>query len=103
MYLAKLLTARSLPEIGRRFGNRDYTTVLHAVRKIEAELRQSQRLKNEIEHLKMLIAPTAPPQSKLVRLSSERVTRARSDIETVEGSQSERTDESPLEQGLSGR
>ena len=35
MYLAKTLTLRSLPEIGRRFGGRDHTTVLHAVRKIE--------------------------------------------------------------------
>ncbi|MCB8829719.1 chromosomal replication initiator protein DnaA, partial [Escherichia coli] len=35
MYLAKMLTPRSLPEIGRRFGGRDHTTVLHAVRKIE--------------------------------------------------------------------
>lgn len=34
MYLAKELTARSLPEIGRRFGGRDHTTVLYAVRKI---------------------------------------------------------------------
>ncbi|KRR21887.1 helix-turn-helix domain-containing protein [Bradyrhizobium retamae] len=36
MYLAKVMTGRSLPEIGRRFGGRDHTTVLHAVRKIEA-------------------------------------------------------------------
>jgi hypothetical protein len=36
MYLAKTITLRSLPEIGRRFGGRDHTTVLHAVRKIEA-------------------------------------------------------------------
>jgi chromosomal replication initiator protein len=35
MYLAKQLTTRSLPEIGRKFGNRDHTTVMHAVRKIE--------------------------------------------------------------------
>jgi chromosomal replication initiator protein len=35
MYLAKALTSRSLPEIGRRFGGRDHTTVLHAVRRIE--------------------------------------------------------------------
>lgn len=40
MYLAKQLTARSLPEIGRKFGGRDHTTVMHAVKKIE-ELRQS--------------------------------------------------------------
>ena len=40
MYLCKQLTQRSLPEIGRRFGNRDHTTVMHAVRKIE-QLRQA--------------------------------------------------------------
>jgi chromosomal replication initiator protein len=35
MWLCKQLTTRSLPDIGRRFGGRDHTTVLHAVRKIE--------------------------------------------------------------------
>ncbi len=40
MYLSKQLTARSLPEIGRKFGGRDHTTVMHAVRKID-ELRQA--------------------------------------------------------------
>ncbi len=40
MYLAKQLTSRSLPEIGRKFGGRDHTTVMHAVKKIE-ELRSS--------------------------------------------------------------
>jgi chromosomal replication initiator protein len=52
MYLAKQLTSRSLPEIGRRFGNRDHTTVLHAIRKIDRELSGDQRLKDEIEELK---------------------------------------------------
>jgi chromosomal replication initiator protein len=40
MYLAKQLTSRSLPEIGRKFGGRDHTTVMHAVRKVD-ELRES--------------------------------------------------------------
>ncbi len=40
MYLSKQLTSRSLPEIGRKFGGRDHTTVMHAVKKIE-ELRQA--------------------------------------------------------------
>ena len=39
MYLAKQLTSRSLPEIGRKFGGRDHTTVMHAVKKVE-ELRE---------------------------------------------------------------
>ena len=55
MYLSKILTPRSLPEIGRRFGGRDHTTVLHAVRKIEAMLADDQTLAQEIELLKRLI------------------------------------------------
>ncbi|MGE5265909.1 MAG: chromosomal replication initiator protein DnaA [Deltaproteobacteria bacterium] len=56
MYLAKQLTARSLPEIGRRFGNRDHTTVLHAIRKIESELNGNQRLREELEDLRKMLA-----------------------------------------------
>ena len=56
MYLAKQLTSRSLPEIGRRFGNRDHTTVLHAIRKIDGELSGNTRLKDEIEDLKKQLA-----------------------------------------------
>lgn len=55
MYLAKQLTSRSLPEIGRRFGNRDHTTVLHAIRKIEGELGGNPRLRDELEELKKLL------------------------------------------------
>jgi chromosomal replication initiator protein len=52
MYLAKTLTLRSLPEIGRRFGGRDHTTVLHAVRKIEALVARDVSLSEEVESLK---------------------------------------------------
>lgn len=55
MYLAKTLTPRSFPEIGRRFGGRDHTTVLHAVRKIEDLISGDTKLSHEIELLKRLI------------------------------------------------
>jgi len=55
MYLAKVLTPRSLPEIGRRFGNRDHTTVLHAVRKIEGLLGSDKGLARDIEALRRRI------------------------------------------------
>jgi len=55
MYLAKVLTPRSLPEIGRRFGGRDHTTVLHAVRKIEGMIEGDKTLAEEIELLKRMI------------------------------------------------
>lgn len=55
MYLAKSLTLRSLPEIGRRFGGRDHTTVLHAVRKIEGMVGKDTELAGEIDHLKRML------------------------------------------------
>jgi chromosomal replication initiator protein len=56
MYLAKQLTHRSLPEIGRRFGNRDHTTVLHAIRKIEGVIAGDTGLRDEIDELKKLLS-----------------------------------------------
>jgi chromosomal replication initiator protein len=55
MFLAKTLTMRSLPEIGRRFGGRDHTTVLHAVRKIEALSQTDGALRDEIDLLKRML------------------------------------------------
>lgn len=52
MYLAKTITQRSLPEIGRRFGGRDHTTVLHAVRKIEGLVEKDAGLAQRIERIK---------------------------------------------------
>lgn len=53
MYMARTMTLKSLPEIGRRFGGRDHTTVLHAVRKIGWLLGKDERLADEIEVLKL--------------------------------------------------
>lgn len=55
MYLSKQLTLRSLPEIGRRFGGRDHTTVLHAVRKIDGLLGGDRSLADEIDLLKRML------------------------------------------------
>jgi chromosomal replication initiator protein len=55
MYLSKQLTARSLPEIGRKFGGRDHTTVMHAVKKVE-ELRATDNSFNEdVELLRRML------------------------------------------------
>ncbi len=55
MYLAKKLTARSLPEIGRRFGGRDHSTVLHAVRKIDLQMKGDEKLARELALLIRLV------------------------------------------------
>lgn len=49
MYLAKLLTARSLPEIGRKFGGRDHTTVMHAIRKVEELIGDDEQIAQDVE------------------------------------------------------
>ncbi len=51
MYLCKTFTRKSLPEIGRWFGNRDHTTVLHAVRKIERLLKTDAKLASDIAEI----------------------------------------------------
>ena len=52
MYLAKQMTSRSLPEIGRRFGGRDHTTIMHGVRKIEELRAQDRSLAEDIDLLR---------------------------------------------------
>jgi chromosomal replication initiator protein len=56
MYLAKQLTQRSLPEIGKRFGGRDHTTVMHAVKKIEELTRIDQTLAEDVEMLHRMLS-----------------------------------------------
>ncbi|MDE2266144.1 MAG: chromosomal replication initiator protein DnaA [Alphaproteobacteria bacterium] len=56
MYLARKLTTRSLPEIGRRFGGRDHTTVLHACRRIEALCDEDPTFKQEVDFLSQMLS-----------------------------------------------
>jgi chromosomal replication initiator protein len=55
MYLAKTLTSRSLPDIGRRFGGRDHTTVIHAVRKIEELRVTDSQIAEDVELLRRML------------------------------------------------
>ena len=59
MYLSRKLTTRSLPEIGRRFGGRDHTTVLHACRRIEALCEEDALFKQEVDFLSQMLARRA--------------------------------------------
>ncbi|MDF7674776.1 chromosomal replication initiator protein DnaA [Acetobacteraceae bacterium ESL0709] len=55
MYLAKNLTSRSLPEIGRKFGNRDHTTVMHAVARVAELMEQDPSFAESVELLKRML------------------------------------------------
>ena len=55
MFLSKTLTSKSLPEIGRRFGGRDHTTVLHAVRKIEELKGSDSQIADDLEMLRRML------------------------------------------------
>ena len=55
MYLSKMLTSRSLPEIGRKFGDRDHTTVMHAVKKVEELQEMDQNFAEDVELLRRML------------------------------------------------
>ena len=55
MYLSKQLTARSLPEIGRKFGGRDHTTVMHAVKKVDELKQQDISFAEDVELLRRML------------------------------------------------
>ena len=52
IYLTKILTSKSLPEIGREFSNRDHTTIIHSVKTIEKLIKEDVELSGNIDHLK---------------------------------------------------
>lgn len=60
MYLARTLTDSSLPEIGKAFGGRDHTTVMHSCDKIERCLDESEQLHNDIIHLRSKLGVSSP-------------------------------------------
>ena len=55
MYLAKRMTTRSLPEIGRKFGGKDHTTVMHAVKRIEELMQQDSAMTEDVELLTRML------------------------------------------------
>ncbi len=55
MYLAKQLTSRSLPEIGRKFGNRDHTTVMHAIKKVDQLSQSDPSFAEDVELLRRML------------------------------------------------
>ncbi|MGB0504843.1 MAG: chromosomal replication initiator protein DnaA [Pikeienuella sp.] len=55
MFLAKSLTSKSLPEIGRRFGGRDHTTVMHAVKRVESLTETDSQIAEDVELLRRML------------------------------------------------
>ncbi len=60
MYLAKMLTENSLPEIGRRFGGRDHATVLHAIKKISRDIQHKPDLAAQIDRIRQSLTLEIP-------------------------------------------
>lgn len=56
MYLARTMTPRSMPDIGRRFGNRDHTTILHAISKVSRLIETDLEFRGKVDAIKELIA-----------------------------------------------
>ena len=55
MFLSKTLTSKSLPDIGRRFGGRDHTTVIHAVKKVEELKMTDSQIAEDVELLRRML------------------------------------------------
>ena len=61
MYLCRELTDLSLPKVGEQFGNRDHTTVMHAERKIKAQMAEKMTTYNQIAELTSRVKMRARP------------------------------------------
>jgi chromosomal replication initiator protein len=70
MYLVREETPASLPVIGDAFGERDHTTVFHAVRKIGALLRTDEQLRHEMEAVRALLQGRRPEEGDVKVLAS---------------------------------
>jgi len=55
MYLAKQLTSKSLPDIGRHFGDRDHTTVMHAVARVTELIAQDAAFAEDVDLLRRML------------------------------------------------
>lgn len=55
MYLSKTLTQKSLPEIGRKFGDRDHTTVIHSIKKVESLMAEEPQIREDVEMLMKIL------------------------------------------------
>ena len=55
MYLSKKLTSKSLPEIGRKFGGKDHTTVMHAVKRVEELMASDHEFSQDLELLSRML------------------------------------------------
>lgn len=77
MFLAKQMTPKSLPDIGRRFGGRDHTTVIHAVRQIERLSQADPALRRTVDRLSvlLLIKASVGESGGMAREASELVFR----------------------------
>ena len=71
MYLTKQTTLKSMPEIGRGFGNRDHTTVVHAVRKVENMMKDNPRIRAEVAEMLRFLRKEDAPALNLPEPSTE--------------------------------
>jgi hypothetical protein len=66
MYLARQLTKASYPVIGRHFGGRDHTTILHGYRRIAQLMRETNTMAGEVEDVREIVLTMAPARQRLL-------------------------------------